>query len=98
MEICEAGNNEKIPVHICGEIAGNPLATIVLLAMGVNGLSMNIHSVPKIRKVIKSFKMSDASKILSNTLSYETTFEVREYLTSVLRDRGLEDLVNPGHR
>jgi len=97
MEICEAGNNETIPVHICGEIAGNPLATIVLLAMGVTGLSMNIHSIPKVRKVIQNFKMSDGSKILSKTLSYESTFEIREYLITVLKDRGLEDLVNPGY-
>jgi len=97
MEICEAGKNEKIPVHICGEIAGNPLATIVLLAMGVSALSMNYHSIPKVRKVIQKFKMSDASTILSKALSYETSFEVLEYLTSVLRDRGLVDLINPGY-
>ncbi|MCP3672911.1 MAG: phosphoenolpyruvate--protein phosphotransferase [Gammaproteobacteria bacterium] len=98
MEICEAGNNEKIPIHICGEIAGNPLATIVLLAMGVTGLSMNIHSIPKVRQVIQKFRMSDASAILSKTLSYETSFEVQEYLTRVLKERGLADLVNPGHQ
>ncbi len=96
MEICKAGKNEKIPVHICGEIAGNPLATIVLLAMGVTALSMSYHAIPKVRKVIQKFKMSDASTILSKALSYETSFEVLQYLTSVLQDRGLIDLINPG--
>ena len=97
MEICEAGINEKIPVHICGEIAGNPLATIVLLAMGVSCLSMSIHSIPKVRKVIQNFNMSDATEILSNTLSFERTEDVREYLTTVLENRGLADMVGLGH-
>ncbi|RLA05097.1 MAG: phosphoenolpyruvate-protein phosphotransferase PtsP, partial [Gammaproteobacteria bacterium] len=97
MEICEAGNNANIPVHVCGEIAGDPLATIVLLAMGVNALSMNIHSIPKVRRVIQKFDMNDAADILSTTLSYESTFEVRQYLTEVLHQRGLADLVDPGH-
>ena len=97
LEICEAGNNERIPVHVCGEIAGDPIATIVLLAMGVSALSMNIHSIPKVRKVIQKFKMSDASEILSRTLSFESAFEIREYLTSILEGRGLGELINPGH-
>jgi len=96
LEIADAGNTENIPVHICGEIAGDPLATIILLALGVTCLSMNIHSIPKVRKVIQKFKMSDASDILAKTLSFETSFEVREYLTTVLKDRGLGDLINPG--
>ncbi|PCJ48631.1 MAG: phosphoenolpyruvate--protein phosphotransferase [Gammaproteobacteria bacterium] len=97
LEIADAGNAEKIPVHICGEIAGDPMATIVLLALGVTTLSMNIHSIPKVRRVIQKFKMSDASHILAKTLSYETSFEIRQYLTKVLQDRGLADLVDPGH-
>ncbi|MFT5452039.1 MAG: phosphotransferase system enzyme I (PtsP) [Enterobacterales bacterium] len=96
LEIAEAGNTEKIPIHICGELAGDPLATIILLALGVTSLSMNIHSIAKVRKVIQKFKMSDASDILAKTLSCETSFEVREYLTSVLKERGLADLINPG--
>ena len=34
-EICDAGWSAGKPVHICGEIAANPLATMVLVAMGV---------------------------------------------------------------
>ena len=97
LEICEAGNNERIPVHVCGEIAGDPIATIILLAMGVTALSMNIHSIPKVRKVIQKFKMADASEILSRTLAFESAFEIREYLTSILEDKGLGELINPGH-
>lgn len=95
-EICEAGAHANIPVHVCGEMAGDPLATIILLAMGVSVLSMDIHSIPKVRKVIQKFNMSDASAILSKTLSHETSLEVRQYLISVLRERGLADLVDPG--
>ena len=98
MHICEAGKKEKVPVHICGEVAGNPLATIILLAMGVSALSMNYHSIPKVRKVIQKLTMSDATTILSKVLSFENSYEVIEYLTSVLKDKGLVDLINPGHK
>jgi len=73
------------------------MATIVLLALVVTSLSMNIHSIPKVRRVMQKFKMSDASHIMAKTLSYETSFEIKQYLTEVLQDRGLADLVDPGH-
>jgi phosphotransferase system enzyme I (PtsP) len=98
MEICEAGKSAGVPVHICGEIAGEPLATAVLLAMGVTGLSMNVHSIPKVRKVIQNFNMADAPAILSKALSFESSNEVREYLTSILNERGLSDLVKLVHQ
>ncbi|MBT8448501.1 MAG: phosphoenolpyruvate--protein phosphotransferase, partial [Gammaproteobacteria bacterium] len=64
-EICDAAHQAKTPVHICGEIAGNPLATILLLAMGMNAFSMNIRTIPKIRQIVRSFTYKDANKVLS---------------------------------
>jgi len=94
-EICDAAHQAKTPVHICGEIAGNPLATILLLAMGMNAFSMNIRTVPKIRQIVRSFTYKDANKVLSKVLSLETSFEVQSYLKKVMEQHKLIELVNP---
>jgi len=95
-EICEAAKNAETPVHICGEIAGNPLATIILLAVGVNALSMSIQSIPKVRQIIRQFNMSEASKILSKALACESSYQVEAYLTKELKAHGLFELLDPG--
>jgi phosphotransferase system enzyme I (PtsP) len=94
-EICEAARQKNVPVHICGEIAANPLATMVLIAMGVSGFSMNVRSIPKIRQVISAFSYRDANKILSKALSYDNSYDVLTYLRGVLREHGLLELVDP---
>jgi phosphotransferase system enzyme I (PtsI) len=45
-QVVEAGNNEGIDVSLCGEIAGDPLAILILLSLGLEEFSMNIGSIP----------------------------------------------------
>ncbi len=55
--------NTKKPISICGEMAGDPLSAILLMAMGFNTLSMSSSNILRVRKAICHVPMTDAQKI-----------------------------------
>ena len=94
-EICDAGQAAGKPVHICGEIAANPLATMILVSMGMEGFSMNVRSIPVVRKIISKMEYKRASEITGKVLSCDDSHEVLSYLKGLLQELGLIDLIDP---
>jgi phosphotransferase system enzyme I (PtsI) len=66
--ICDAARQAGIPVSVCGEMAGDPLHTLVLLGLGVNELSMNGPSVPAVKQVIRGTSLSEARSLVERLL------------------------------
>ncbi|MES9901209.1 MAG: phosphoenolpyruvate--protein phosphotransferase [Sedimenticola sp.] len=94
--IVEGAAVYKRPVSICGELAGNPLATTLLLGMGVDSLSMSAGSLLKVKWVIRNTSRSRARHILKAALKMETPGEIRQLMGKALDDMGLGGLVRPG--
>ena len=51
-EVIEQGHKHGIPVGMCGELAGDPRATELLLGMGLREFSMSAGSIPLVKEVI----------------------------------------------
>ncbi|QIK39207.1 phosphoenolpyruvate--protein phosphotransferase [Caldichromatium japonicum] len=83
-------------VSVCGEMAGDPLATYLLLGMGVHSLSMGAGSLLRVKKVIRSISRARAREILGLALQCEDTKSVRRLLIEALEGVGLGGLVRPG--
>ena len=81
------------PISVCGEIAGDPLAVILLLGMGVDALSMAAPSIPRVKWVIRAFTQNRARKILKQVLGMEDPLEIRQLLNNTLETVGLGALV-----
>lgn len=96
MKVVEGGHAAGVEVSICGEMASDPLAVILLLAMGFDTLSMNSFSLPRIKWVIRNFSIAQARKILAEVLEYESSDEIRLYLQKALTDEGLGGLIRAG--
>ncbi|MCP0914860.1 MULTISPECIES: phosphoenolpyruvate--protein phosphotransferase [Legionella] len=96
LKVVEGGHAAGVEVSICGEMASDPLAVILLLAMGFDTLSMNSFSLPRIKWVIRSFSITHARKILADVLEFEHSDEIRLYLQKALTDEGLGGLIRPG--
>ncbi len=84
------------PISICGELASDPAAAIILLGMGFNALSMNSAAIPRIKWTIRNFTLRKAKELLNTVLKMDTGKEIRQYLEQALRDNGLENLLNDG--
>ncbi len=83
--IIQAGHKKNIWVGMCGEMAGDPLATLLLVGMGIDELSVVPTILPEIKKIIRSVKFKDAKRIADKVLSLHTEEEIKEYLMSVVK-------------
>lgn len=96
IQIVENGHQEGKHVSICGEMAGDPAAVILLLAMGFDSLSMNASSVGKIRWIIRHFTQKKSAKLLHEVLSMESAVMVRCHMELALERAGLGNLIRAG--
>ena len=71
-------------VSICGEIAGNPKAIILLIAIGFDSYSMNHSSFLKIKYIINNLKVSNAKNLLEKCLGANSSDEVKKIVKKEL--------------
>jgi phosphotransferase system enzyme I (PtsP) len=84
------------PVSVCGELAGNPLATVLMIGLGVDSLSMSAGSLLKVKWVIRSCSQSRARQYLNMVMRMEEAHQVKRFMEGVLDDMGLGGLFRPG--
>ncbi|KAB2648700.1 MAG: phosphoenolpyruvate--protein phosphotransferase [Verrucomicrobia bacterium] len=85
--IVECAKKEKISVSVCGEIAGDPIYTVMLLGLGVDHLSMTSASIPRVKYLIRAIKISDAKALVKEALEKETAHEIHALLHSFYTSR-----------
>jgi len=84
--IIEAAHNAGIPVGMCGEVAGEPAFVLILLGLGIDGLSMSPQVIPEIKYVIRSVTLKQAQEIAEKVLRLSTGKEVEEFSQTKLRE------------
>ena len=85
------------PVALCGEMAGDPVCTLVLLGLGLRDLSMSSFLVPPIKRLIRSVEMRTAESIAGKVLRLDTVKEVKRHIFEKMRDLELVDLMEAYH-
>ncbi len=75
---------------MCGELAGNPLAALLLLGLGFDELSMSPSSILKVKKIVTSVDMAYAEKVASHAMSLSKAEEIEAYLKAELSGLGLD--------
>jgi phosphotransferase system, enzyme I, PtsP len=98
IQVVEGGHQENKPVNICGEIAGDPIAAPLLVAMGFDSLSMSAPSLGRIKWVIQKFTMKKATQLLKEVLSMESAVMIRCHMELALEKAGLGGLVRAGKK
>ena len=68
------------PISLCGELAGNPIASVVLVGMGMRKLSMNPDAIPRVKKLLCSISVEQAQQAACQVCALGTEQEVRDYL------------------
>lgn len=59
----EAAESEKIPVSVCGEMAGKTDSVLILAGMGIRTLSMGINNIPYIKELLSSISIAELQSI-----------------------------------
>jgi len=95
-QVLTAGNKEGIEVSLCGELAGDPLAIIILLSLGLKEFSMNVGSIPFIKKMIRMLALADLRDHFKGILQLPTSKRVESFVLkkaqSLLPDSFKEDV------
>lgn len=96
MQVIEAGRKHHTPVSVCGEMAGDPAAAVLLLGMGIDSLSMSASALPRVKWMVRNFTRSRARQLLEDVLGLEDVRAIRAYLNEALDQAGLGGLVRAG--
>ncbi|MFK8018805.1 MAG: phosphoenolpyruvate--protein phosphotransferase [Pseudomonadales bacterium] len=94
--IADAANMEGKPVTICGELAGEPGAAILLMAMGYDALSMNAASIPKVKQAIRSVSKAQAEEMQLKAMQLEDGEMIAGYVQAKLDKLGISQYLSPG--
>ena len=95
-QVVKAGHKAGKPVSICGEMASDPVAVVLLLAMGFDMLSMNAKTLPRMKWVIRQFTMAVAKQLLDEVIKMDDPKEVRIHMEIALEEAGLGGLIRAG--
>ncbi|HOO91527.1 MAG TPA: hypothetical protein PLA74_11945, partial [Syntrophales bacterium] len=83
----EAGHNAGIKVAMCGEMAGDPLCTPILLGLELDGLSMTPLAIPRVKKIIRKSTVSESKELLKKVMTFPTAREIEEYVRDYMVQR-----------
>ena len=96
LQVVEHGHRFGKEVSVCGEMAGDPAAAVLLLGMGMDSLSMTASGLPRIKWVIRSFSKQEAVALLNEVLAMDDVHLIRQHLTHALEQAGLGGLIRAG--
>lgn len=86
-KVIDDGHAAGIPVSMCGEMASDPFAAVVLLGLGLDEFSMSAVSVPDVKRTIRSIGFAEARAVADEVLKLGSHRETEEYLAKRLADR-----------
>jgi phosphotransferase system enzyme I (PtsI) len=84
-DVIRAGNRNSIGVSVCGEMAGEPLYTLLLLGLGLTTFSMNGPDIPEVKKIIRSTTMEHTRNVARKVMSFDSERQVMHYLREETR-------------
>jgi phosphotransferase system enzyme I (PtsI) len=85
--VVNAGAARNRPVFVCGAMASDPLAAILLVGMGLRELSMESAAIAEIREVIGSVTVAEAEEAARLALRGETAREIERKLLEQFGER-----------
>ena len=83
------------PVSLCGELAGNPMGAVLLMAMGYDMLSMNATNLPKVKSIIRGISLDWAADLLEQVLKLESAPVITATLQLSLEKAGFGRIIGP---
>jgi phosphotransferase system enzyme I (PtsI) len=76
-QVVDIGHRAGIRVAMCGEMAGEPAYTLILLGLELDELSMNPLAIPRIKKIIRGSTLKESKNLLEQVMKISSTSEIR---------------------
>jgi phosphotransferase system enzyme I (PtsI) len=85
--IVTAAKGAGIPVAMCGEMAGDPIYALVLLALGFDELSMTAGQIPTVKGIIREASRVEAQQLLETAMDLTTAEEIERFIRTEMDRR-----------
>jgi phosphotransferase system enzyme I (PtsI) len=85
--IIERGTQEHAWVGMCGQMAGDPLATILLIGLGLDEFSVVPNILPEIKKIIRSIHYTEAQHVAERVLTMQSEDEIKAFLKDLMNHK-----------
>jgi phosphotransferase system enzyme I (PtsI) len=86
-QVTAAAKRAGKPVAMCGDMAGDPRFTWVLLGLGLRSFSMAPRQIPIVKSIVRATRMASAEKLTEEILRLRTEDEVEELVNRVMKER-----------
>ncbi len=83
--VVKTANRHNVPLSVCGEMSADPIYTLLLVGLGLRSLSITPHSIPEIKKIIRSIRLSEAAKVARKVLTIDNARDAVNYLRGEAR-------------
>lgn len=88
-QVIDASHAEGKWTGMCGELAGDERATLLLLGMGLDEFSMSAISVPRIKKLIRHVNYQEVKALADEALQKPTAAEIEQLIQAFLAEKSL---------
>ena len=85
--IVENSKRYSVNLSICGEIAGEPLYTMLLIGLGYRNFSMSSALMHQIKRIIRSVTIKECEEFADDLIKLESTSLIEEKITSVMTNK-----------
>ncbi|MBN2516348.1 MAG: phosphoenolpyruvate--protein phosphotransferase [Deltaproteobacteria bacterium] len=89
--VVDAGHKAGITVAMCGEMAGDPAYSMILLGLGLDELSMTPLAIPRVKRIIRRSTLKESMELLDTVMTFSTVGEVETYVRNYMVEKFPED-------
>jgi len=82
-----AGAQLGKPISVCGDMAGDPLCTWLLVGLGIRDLSMAPGQIPSVKSIVSGTRLAEAEALVAEALNLPPELDLRELVTARMLER-----------
>lgn len=90
--VVDAARVGRVSLSLCGDMAGDPTLTWILIGLGLRELSMDPDRIPLVKAVVRGSSLAEAEELTAQALTLDSTVEIRELVRSRIFDRFAAEL------
>jgi len=84
----EAALRLRMPVSVCGEMAGNPRLVPLLLGLGIRSLSMNASAIPRVKQAVRALDIADCARFARRVMEQSDPARIHELVLNFEQGAG----------
>ncbi|MBU3931193.1 MAG: phosphoenolpyruvate--protein phosphotransferase [Proteobacteria bacterium] len=90
-QVVDIGHKAGIRVAMCGEMAGDPTYTMILLGLELDELSMNPLAIPRVKKIVRGSTLKESKTLLNKVMTLSSSSEIRALVEATMQKRFPEE-------